>query len=376
MIKRMAIMLVAVIIVFGGIFGFEAFRSIMTKKFFASRGAPVQTVSTVVASVQDWQPHLDAVGSLRAVNGADLALEVSGVVSKLDFKSGEDVAAGAELLTLNAEDDVAKLHSLEAVANLAQITYQRDQRQFKAQAVSQATIDTDAANLKNAEAQVDEQKAVIDKTVLKAPFAGHLGIRQVDLGQYLAAGTTIVTLQALDPLFVDFYLPQQSIDSVKPGQAVVAHVDAFPGVAFAGTIFAVNPKVDTGTRNVQVRALLKNPDHRLLPGMYATVEIDTGALEHYVTLPQTAIAYNPYGDTVYLVGPGKKGPDGKATLEAHQTFVTVGPTRGDQIAILKGVEPGASVVSAGQGKLRNGAPVAINNSIEPSDDPHPTPQEQ
>ncbi|HUC61952.1 MAG TPA: efflux transporter periplasmic adaptor subunit, partial [Alphaproteobacteria bacterium] len=149
MIKRMAIMLVAVIIVFGGIFGFEAFRSIMTKKFFASRGVPVQTISTVVARVQDWQPHLDAVGSLRAVNGADLALEVSGVVSKLDFKSGEDVAAGAELLTLNAKDDVAKLHSLEAVANLAQITYQRDQRQFKAQAVSQATIDTDAANLKN-----------------------------------------------------------------------------------------------------------------------------------------------------------------------------------------------------------------------------------
>jgi len=376
MIKRMAIMLVAVIIVFGGIFGFEAFRSIMTKKFFASRGVPVQTISTVVARVQDWQPHLDAVGSLRAVNGADLALEVSGVVSKLDFKSGEDVAAGAELLTLNAEDDVAKLHSLEAVANLAQITYQRDQRQFKAQAVSQATIDTDAANLKNAEAQVDEQKAVIDKTVLKAPFAGHLGIRQVDLGQYLAAGTTIVTLQALDPLFVDFYLPQQSIDSIKPGQAVVAHVDAFPGVAFAGTIFAVNPKVDTGTRNVQVRALLKNPDHRLLPGMYATVEIDTGAVEHYVTLPQTAIAYNPYGDTVYLVEPGKKGPDGKATLEAHQTFVTVGPTRGDQVAILKGVEPGATIVSAGQGKLRNGAPVAINNSVEPPNNPHPTPQEQ
>ncbi|HUC61056.1 MAG TPA: efflux RND transporter periplasmic adaptor subunit, partial [Alphaproteobacteria bacterium] len=273
-------------------------------------------------------------------------------------------------------DDVAKLHSLEAVANLAQITYQRDQRQFKAQAVSQATIDTDAANLKNAEAQVDEQKAVIDKTVLKAPFAGHLGIRQVDLGQYLAAGTTIVTLQALDPLFVDFYLPQQSIDSIKPGQAVVAHVDAFPGVAFAGTIFAVNPKVDTGTRNVQVRALLKNPDHRLLPGMYATVEIDTGAVEHYVTLPQTAIAYNPYGDTVYLVEPGKKGPDGKATLEAHQTFVTVGPTRGDQVAILKGVEPGATIVSAGQGKLRNGAPVAINNSVEPPNNPHPTPQEQ
>jgi membrane fusion protein (multidrug efflux system) len=374
--KRMVIMLIAVGVVLGGIFGFEEFRTVMTKKFFASRGVPVQTVSAVVASVQDWQPHIDAVGSLRAVNGADLALEVPGVVASIGFKSGDDVAVGAQLMALNAEDDVAKLHSLEATASLAQITYQRDQRQFKAQAVSQATIDADAANLKNAEAQVAEQRAVVDKKALRAPFAGHLGIRQVDLGQYLAAGTTIVTLQALDPLYVDFFLPQQSIDRIKPGQAVIAHVDTFPGVDFSGEIAAVNPKVDSGSRNVQVRALLKNPERKLLPGMYATVSINTGAIEHYVTLPQTAIAYNPYGDTVYLVAEAGKGADGKPALVVRQTFVTVGPTRGDQVAILKGVDAGANVVSAGQNKLRNGAPVAINNSVQPTDDPHPTPQEQ
>src|SRR5579863_9159461 len=289
MIKRMVIMLVAVAIVFGGIFGFQVFKGIMIKKFITALSNPPQTISVAKAAYSEWQPRLEAVGSLRAVKGADLSLEVSGVVESITFNSGDDVEEGATLLKLRTADDVARLHSLEAVADLSQITYERDQKQFKMQAVSQATLDTDSANLKNAQAQVVQQQAIIDKKNLRAPFAGHLGIRAVDLGQYLGPGTVIVTLQALDPIFVDFFVPQQAVDEVRLEQAVTVHVDAYKGETFLGKIAAINPKVDTGSRNVQVRASLKNSDHRLLPGMYATVEIATGSPQNYVTLPETAI---------------------------------------------------------------------------------------
>ncbi len=269
---------------------------------------------------------------------------------------------------------MARLHSLEAVAELSEITNERDQKQFKMQAVSQATLDTDAANLKNAQAQVVQQQAIIDKKLLRAPFAGHLGIRAVDLGQYLGPGTVIVTLQALDPIFADFFVPQQSVDQVHLGEPVTVKIDAFKGETFTGEISAINPKVDTGSRNVQVRATLKNPDHRLLPGMYATIDISTGEPKNYITLPQTAISYNPYGDTVYVVVGGKdKGADGKQLLTARQTFVTVGPTRGDQVAVLKGVEDGDMVVTAGQIKLHNGSVVLIDNSVTPTADAAPVP---
>jgi membrane fusion protein, multidrug efflux system len=371
MIKRMVIMLIAVAVVFGGIFGFQAFKAVMIKKFMSSMSAPPQTVSTTKAEYSQWQPQIEAVGSLRAVKGADLSLEVAGVVDSISFNSGDDVAQGAPLLKLRADDDTAKLVSLQATAELSEITYERDLKQFKIQAVSQATLDTDAANLKNAKAQVAEQQAVLDKKFLRAPFAGHLGIRQVDLGQYLGAGTTIVTLQALDPIFLDFFVPQQAVDQIRLGQAVTVRVDAFKDQTFAGEISAINPKVDTNTRNIQVRATLKNPDHKLLPGMYATVDIATGAPQKYITLPQTAITYNPYGDTVYVIDQ-KSGPDGKPQLTARQTFVTTGSTRGDQIAVLKGVEADQTVVTAGQIKLHNGSPVLINNSVTPTADAAPS----
>src|SRR3984957_2224186 len=213
MTKRMVIMLVAVAIVFGGIFGFQAFKATMIKKFMSAMSSPPQTVSTTKAAVSEWQTSIEAGGSVRAVKGADLSLEVSGVVDTISFNSGDDVEQGALLLKLRADDDAAKLESLQATAELNQITYDRDQKQFKLQAVSQATLDTDAANLKNAQAQAAQQQAILDKKTLKAPFTGHLGIRAVDLGQYLGAGTVIVTLQALDPIFVDFFVPQQTIDN-------------------------------------------------------------------------------------------------------------------------------------------------------------------
>ncbi|HWF94206.1 MAG TPA: efflux RND transporter periplasmic adaptor subunit [Xanthobacteraceae bacterium] len=373
MIKRMVIMLVAVALVLGGIFGFQAFKASMIKKFMSQMSAPPQTVSTAKAAYDQWQSTIQAVGSLRAVKGADLSLEAAGTIDSITFNSGDDVEAGTVLLKLRADDDVAKLESLQATAALSHITYDRDLKQAKIQAVSQATLDTDAANLKNAEAQVAEQKAVLDKKTLRAPFAGHLGIRAVDLGQYLAAGTVVVTLQALDPIYLDFFVPQQAIDQVRLHQSLGVKIDAFPKDVFAGEISAINPRVDASSRNVQVRATLQNADHRLLPGMYATLDIKVGQPQRYVTLPQTAITYSPYGDSVYVVDDKGNGPDGKPQLVARQTFVTTGATRGDQVAVLTGVNEAETVVVAGQIKLHNGSTVLINNSIMPTADAAPLP---
>jgi membrane fusion protein (multidrug efflux system) len=371
MTKRMVFMLVAVAIVLGAVFGFQAFKGVMIRKYMSAMGSPPQTVSTTKAASSQWQPNIEAIGSLRAVKGADLSLEVFGVVGSISFNSGDDVAAGAVLLKLRDDDDAAKLESLEATAALNEITYQRDLKQFKIQAVSQANLDTDAANLKNANAQVAQQQAILDKKTLRAPFAGHLGIRAVDLGQFIAAGTAVVTLQALDPVFLDFFVPQQAVAQVKLGQKVAVKIDAYKDQTFPGEISAVNPKVDPSSRNVQIRATLNNADHRLLPGMYATVEIATGAPQNYITLPQTAITYNPYGDTVYIVDDKGGDAGGKASLVARQTFVTLGPTRGDQVAVLKGVHDGDTIVTAGQIKLHNGSTVLIDNSLVPTADAAP-----
>jgi membrane fusion protein, multidrug efflux system len=376
MTKRMIIMLIAVGLVFGGVFGFLNFRAAMIKKFMSATPQPPQTVSTVMAATQEWQPQIEAVGSLRAVNGADLAFEVPGIVKELHFNSGDDVAAGDVLLTLRADDDVAKLEALQATAALSEIVHQRDQEQFKIKAVSQATLDSDAANLKNAKAQVSEQQAVVAKKTLRAPFAGHLGVRAVDIGQYISAGTTVVTLQALDPIYADFFLPQQVLNQIRLEQTVTIKIDTYPDQDFAGTITAINPKVDPATRNVQVRATLKNPDRRLLPGMYASVNVAAGSKQRYVTLPQTAVTYNPYGETVYVVDDKGANPQGQQQLIARQVFVTAGLKRGDQVAILSGVEDGQTVVTAGQMKLRNGAPVMVDNTIRPTADANPIPIDQ
>ena len=373
MIKRMVIMLLAVGVVFGGIFGFQAFKAVMIKKFITALSNPPQTISASTAATSEWQPKIEAIGSLRAVRGADLSLETPGVVESISFNSGDDVQEGATLLKLRIADDVARLESLKAMAELNEITLDRAQRLLKTQAVSQAQLDSDAANLKNAKAQVAQQEAIIDKKILRAPFAGNLGIRAVDLGQYLGAGTPIVTLQALDPIYVDFFVPQQSVDQVRLGQQVAIKVDAYKDQTFSGEISAVNPKVDISNRNVQIRAILKNPDHKLLPGMYATVDIAVGSPATYVTLPQTAITYNPYGDTVYVVESKGNDGEGKPQFTARQTFVTIGPTRGDQVAILRGIEAGDTIVTAGQIKLHNGSVVMIDNSVTPTAEAAPVP---
>ena len=376
MIKRMLMMLVLVGVVLGGLFGFKAFVGGKIKEAMASMADLPQTVSAAKAASSDWQPRIDAVGSLRAVRGADLSLEVAGVVEEITFQSGDEVQAGQILLRLRNDDDVAKLQSLEATAQLAQITYDRDVKQLKAQAISQAIVDNDEANLRNAKAQVAQQKAMVDKKTLRAPFAGRLGLRQVDLGQFLSAGTVIATLQSLDPIFVDFLLPQQSVAQLSVGQTVRVKVDAFLGREFAGKITAINPKVETASRNIQVRATLPNRDQKLLPGMFATVELETGAPQRLVTLPQTAVSYNPYGSLVYIVDDKAKDTGGKPHPVARQVFVTTGATRDDQVAILKGVSEGDTVVTSGQVKLRNGVPLAIDNRIVPTNDAAPKPVDQ
>lgn len=377
MAKRMIIMLLAVGIVLGLIFGFEwVVVPIFKKQVLAQFANPPQTVSTMVAAAQQWQPQLKAIGSLRAVRGADLSAQVGGIVSAIHFDSGADVQQGALLIELSATDDQAKLDSLKAQAQLAQITYERDQRQFQAQAVSKQQVDSDAATLKSDQAQVAQQQATVDYKMIRAPFAGRVGIRQVDIGQYLAPGTAIATLQSLDPIFVDFTLPQQALAQIAVGQKVIVTVDTYPGRNFDGAIAAINSKVDTATRNVQIRATIPNPDRKLLPGMFANVSIDVGAPHTYITLPQTAVTYNPYGSTVYLVDDKGKSADGQEQLVARQVFVTTGDTRGDQIAVLKGINPGDTVVTAGQIKLRNGSPLHVDNAVQPSDNPNPHPVEE
>ena len=373
-VKRMIIMLVIVGVVLGLIFGFEwvALPKIM-KGVLASQANPPQTISDTVAQKQDWQPQMTAIGSLRAVHGADLSAQIGGIVSAIHFDSGADVAEGALLVELSSADDQAKLESLKAQSQLAQITYDRDQRQFQAQAVSKQIVDTDAQTLKSDLAQVAQQQATLDYKTIKAPFAGRIGIRQVDVGQYLAPGTAVVTLQALDPIYIDFNLPQQALAQIAVGQNVNVTVDTFPGKQFLGKISAVNSKVDLSSRNVQIRATLDNHDHKLLPGMFASAAIDVGGKQSYVTLPQTAVTYNPFGSTVYLVDNKGKDANGQDQLVARQVFVTTGDVRGDQVAILKGVNVGDTVVTAGQIKLRNGSPLHIDNSVQPTDDANPKP---
>jgi membrane fusion protein (multidrug efflux system) len=364
LVKPLVILIIAVAVLMGAIVGWHLFIGKMIGKAMGGMASAPQTVSTIVAVVTPWQSHTEALGTARAVRGADLAPQASGVVDTLHMDSGTDVSAGTVLLTLKPNDDPAKLAQLEAQAELAAITLKRDQQQLAAEAISQATVDADEATLKSDRAQVAAQQALIAEKTVRAPFSGTLGIRQVDEGQYLSAGTVVVTLQQLDPIFIDFYVPQQALSELKLHSSVSATVDAYPGVTFSGKITSINSKVDSTSRNVQVRAAFANAARRLVPGMYANVSIDDGPAADFITLPQSAITSNPYGDTVYVVNPDST---------AQQRFVKLGATRGDQVAVLSGIAKGDVVVTAGQLKLRNGVHVLVNNTIEPSDSPNPTP---
>jgi len=368
--RRLIIAVVAVVVLVVVIAGIKTVTIMHMIAQAKANGAPAQTVTTTLAAYSDWQPQITAVGSVRAVHGVDITTEVTGLVRSLEFHSGEEAKRGQVLVRLNADADIATQHALEAAADLAATVYARDKVQFDAQAISQAQLDADAADLKNKRAQAAAQAALVDKKVLRAPFDGRLGITTVNPGQYLNTGDKVVTLQELDPVYVDFRLPQEQLAQVHPGAEVRVSLDAFPGENFPGKINAVDPLVDSSSRNFQAEATIANPARKVLPGMFVRVVVLTGAQQHYLTLPQTSITFNPYGSTVFLV---QKDAKGKPT--AQQTFVTTGATRGDQIAVLTGIKEGAEVVTSGQLKLKNGTPLDISTLAQPADAANPKPQE-
>ncbi len=333
---------------------------------------PAVTVSTMKVEYSLWQPQLKSVASLRALLGVSVTTELAGMVVTIHYTPGQKVNKGDLLVQLNADTEKGLLHSLQAQVELAKITFNRDKAQFNVHAVSKQTVDTDEWNLKNLQAQVEQQAATVDKKTIKAPFTGYIGINTVNPGQYLNPGDAITTLQSLDPIYADFYLPQQALSQLKLGQVVNIETDTFPGEVFKGKITTIQPLVDTATRNVQVEATLDNPQLKLKPGMFARAEVDVGEPQKHLTVPQSAISFNPYGDIVFVVkDSGKKDSKNQPVLIVNEVFVTLGDTRGDQIAILKGLQPGDIIVTSGQLKLKNGSPIVINNTIQPSNDAAP-----
>jgi membrane fusion protein (multidrug efflux system) len=370
--RRLFIMLVSVGGLLGALVGFHLFVNHMISVSLHQNAIPTETVSTTPAVYSEWQPQILAVGTLRAVRGVNVTTQLAGMVRSLHFHSGEDATAGQVLVELNADPDIANLHSLEAAADLSATVYARDRKQFEAQAISQAQLDADAADLKNKRALVASQAATVAKLTLRAPFPGRLGITTINPGQYLNPGDKVVTLQALDPLYVDFRLPQQELARTQVGLNVHVTADAFAGKDFHGRVSSLDPLVDTATRNFQAEAVVENPQHQLLPGMFVRVAVDAGGVQRYLTLPQTAITYNAYGSTVFVA---RRPPGAGSKLVAQQTFVTLGPTRGDQVAVLRGITAGDLVVTSGQLKLKNGTPLTVDNSLAPLNEAHPTPQE-
>ncbi|MFZ6726313.1 efflux RND transporter periplasmic adaptor subunit [Undibacterium sp. MH2W] len=374
MTKRMFIMLGSVVVLIA-VLAFGKFLQI--KQLIASAPKPgAQTVSAAKAEVLEWQPQIAAVGTVSAFRGVDLSSEVTGLVREVLFKSGQNVKRGDLLIQLNADADIAQLHALEAAAELSATVLKRDQAQLAAEGVSQAQVDADAADLKSKRAQVAQQAALVEKKSIRAPFNGRLGITTVNPGQYVNTGDKLVTLQTIDPVYVDFFVPQKQVSALKVGQNLKVISDAFAGQEFTGQVSSISPKVDTSSRNVQVQATLSNQKQLLLPGMFANVALDVGDKNKFITLPQTAITYNPYGSTVFVVKDGdKKDEKGNPVQVAQQVFVTTGATRGDQVAVLTGIQAGQVVVTSGQLKLKNGTPVLIDNSVQPKNNPNPTPQE-
>lgn len=336
------------------------------------------TVSTTIARYQNWRPSLASVGSLRAVRGADLAFDVPGVVQDVALQSGQLVDKDDLLVSLRDADNVAQLHQLEATARRARLSFRRARRQVASNAISTADYESAEADMASRQAAVAEQQALIAKKHLRAPFAGRAGIVTVNPGDYLPAGTPVVTLQQLDALYVDFDTPQRDLGRLEIGQRIHLTVDAFPGQSFDGRITALEPRVDTNTRNVRVEARVPNTDERLFPGMFAQVRVEVGVPQQYLTLPQAAIVYNPYGNTVFVVqrSDDRNAEGAPVVPTVQQTLVTTGDTRGDQVAITDGLRGGAEVVTSGQLKLQNGAQITVDNSVQPADAAHPTPQER
>ncbi|WP_208004802.1 efflux RND transporter periplasmic adaptor subunit [Luteimonas terrae] len=381
---RMILMLIAVAVVFGGVFLAKALMGKGMNDFFDNMPQPPVAITTFDAVQQSWSTPLEAVGTLVAVNGTDVTTEAGGVVRRLSFEPGQPVKAGTVLVELNTDNELAVLRASEAAAKLAVVQRDRWRELGETQLVSKAEVEERATQAATSLAEVEAQRALIAQKTIRAPFDGVLGIRKVNLGQYVSPGTAIVGLQQLDPIFVDFALPEQQLPLVREGATLQAVVDALPGERFEGTITAIEPSVDAGTRNFMVQATLSNPDGKLRPGAFARVGLAVGGEQNVVVIPQTAVTFNPYGNAVYVVSEKPADPDapkaeGDAaqqgpTLIVRQRFVTTGATRGDLIAVTDGLKPGERVATSGLLKLRNDAVVTINNRVQPSADAAPTPE--
>lgn len=357
MIKRLVVVIIALILVFGGIFGWKYYAAQQAAKMKAQPQPPA-TVSAAEVQVENWQPYLHSVGSLTATQGVYVSNEVAGQVQKIQFQSGQQVQQGDVLVQLDDSVDRAELQGLIAERRLAEVQFNRTAKLIKQKSISRSDYDAAQAQLQSAQANVASKRAVIEKKSIQAPFAGVLGIRQVDVGQYLAPGSQIVSLQQLDPIYVDFSIPERNLPQVSSGQAVRVRVQGYKDQLFEGKVSAINARVDSATRMVTVRATLANPDGLLRPGMFAEVRTVLPMQSGVLTLPRTAVSYAPYGDSVFVIEPQEGG---KLTVQRKQ--VQTGATRGGRVEILSGLEAGTRVVSAGQVKLRNGQSVRIDNSV-------------
>jgi len=335
---------------------------------------PPEAVTTIVAAQKEWPATVNAIGTVTAVQGVTVSADLPGIVEKIGFESGRTVRAGEMLVRLDTSQEQAQLAAAEAARDLARVSRDRLQGLRESGIISQADYDKAAADLQQGEAKVGEIRATIARKTIRAPFAGLLGIRKVNLGQYLAAGDPVVPLQTLRPVYVDFATPQQEVGRLRPGAAVQVVAEGTAGGEPAGRITAIDSIVDQATRNVQVQATFDNADGRLRPGMFVHTQVVLGAGSPVVALPASAISYAPYGDSVFIVE-DVKGPNGQTYRGVRQQVVKLGGARGDQVAVVSGVKPGEEVVTSGVFKLRNGAAVRVNNAIQPSNSPAPRPED-
>jgi membrane fusion protein (multidrug efflux system) len=372
--KKRMILVLAGLAVFIGAVGFVKTRQVkagMAKN--ASFQMPPEAVTTVQAKQESWPASVSAIGTVEAVHGVTVAADLPGLVSRIEFDSGKKVRAGDVLVRLDTRQEKAQLESAEAQRSLTSVNFERMKGLREKGITSQAEYDKAAAEQKQALAGTGEMRAAIGRKTIRAPFAGVLGIRQVNLGQYLKAGDPIVSLQSLDPVYVNFTVPQQQVANLRQGADVHVTAEGIDTPA-TGKITAVNSIVDESTRNIQAQATLSNSDGKLRPGMFVQAEVVLGAPTPVIALPTSAIAYAPYGNSVFIVGP-MKGPDGKSYSGVRQQFVKLGGSRGDQVAVVSGVKPGEEVVTSGVFKLRNGGAVLVNNKVQPSNNPAPKPED-
>lgn len=369
--QRVLTVIVGAVVLFGAVFAYKAWMGYRANRAMRANEAPVITVSSVDAQGQEWSQQLKTTGTFSAVLGINVTSEINGLVRAVYFRDGALVKKGDLLVELNPDTEIATLHVYEAQTQLARITYARDKAQYAVHAVSKQQLDTDFANVKVGESQIAEEASIIAKKMIRAPFSGRLGISTVNPGDYINPGDSIVTLQNLDPIYVEFTLPQQNLPQVQVGQAINLTTNVFPNRIFTGKINAINPIVDDATRNVAIEAILANPKQELLPGIFADVTITVGAPQKLLTLPLTAISFNAYGQIVFIIKETGKDKKGQPILTVNQAFVQVGEARGDQIVVTSGLKAGDKVVTSGQLKLKNGSRVVINNQIMPSNNPNP-----